>query len=254
VPFYTTQGSHRRSRLAAAIPQMPRPVKDEKRMVERRRRNALYAKRKYYKKKTEVERLEGLKVELSIENVRLQDDRTRLESMLVEAQRMVQSIESAENQSRGSQALRHPRPRKGRSRPRKSLHLPVSPLDTNAGASSASARNELAASVAALPAAAASDRTTFVASQNLLAGIAPADVDASLHNYLLHQYCSGVQPDSATSPPLLASMIRGNLQSIDTLRHILCLPQDSTNPYGFSLAPVGYTPAPVQLPWTAPPS
>jgi hypothetical protein len=62
-------------------------------MVERRRRNALYAKRKYYKKKAEEDRLEGIKVELSIENVRLKDDRARLASVLVEAQRMVQSID-----------------------------------------------------------------------------------------------------------------------------------------------------------------
>jgi hypothetical protein len=70
----------------------------------------------------------------------------------------------------------------------------------------------------------------------------------SVPNYLPPEYCLGVPPHSNTSPPLLASVIGGNLQNIDTLQHILCLQQDASNPYGSSFPSIATWTAPLQMP------
>jgi hypothetical protein len=59
------------------------------RLIMVRKRNAIYSKRKYYKKKAEVERLEQEKFKLKVENHRLKNDNDRLESMLRKAQELV---------------------------------------------------------------------------------------------------------------------------------------------------------------------
>jgi hypothetical protein len=73
--------------------QIPHP-KHDSRAADIRSRNALYSKRKYYKKKIEVERLEGLKHELTMSNVNLKDDNARLEVMLTEAHKRIRVFDS----------------------------------------------------------------------------------------------------------------------------------------------------------------
>jgi hypothetical protein len=59
---------------------------ETQRLAMRRKRNAIYSKRKYYKKKREVERLERTRYELESSNLTLKLDNQRLEKLLQEAQ------------------------------------------------------------------------------------------------------------------------------------------------------------------------
>jgi hypothetical protein len=70
--------------------------------LELRKRNAIYSKRKYYKKKMEVERLEMSKSELGVANQRLRTENQMLELALQEAQAKVLAVESLQGVTGGT--------------------------------------------------------------------------------------------------------------------------------------------------------
>jgi hypothetical protein len=70
--------------------------------LELRKRNAVYSKRKYYKKKVEVERLEMSKSELGVANQRLRTENQMLELALQEAQAKVLAVESLRGVAAGT--------------------------------------------------------------------------------------------------------------------------------------------------------
>jgi hypothetical protein len=75
--------------------------------MELRKRNAVYSKRKYYKKKMEVERLEMSKSELGVANQRLRTENEILERALQEAQAKVLAVESLRGVAAGGSLLGH---------------------------------------------------------------------------------------------------------------------------------------------------
>lgn len=76
---------------------------EETRMSHLRKRNAMYSKRKYYKKKVEVERLEMSKYELETTNQKLSQDNERLECLLNNAKKIVQMMGESGDRNRDNQ-------------------------------------------------------------------------------------------------------------------------------------------------------
>jgi sirohydrochlorin ferrochelatase len=92
-----------------------------------RKRNAVYSKRKYYKKKMEVERLEMSKSELGATNQRLRTENQILELALQEAQAKVLAIESLKGVAGGTLL----RPQQTQNQPLRSQQLSPSPFGTS---------------------------------------------------------------------------------------------------------------------------
>lgn len=83
-------------------------MSEEERAVMLRKRNAIYSKRKYYKKKKEVSRLEATKYELESENKRLRNEYRRLETLLLDAKRKVEIMKASSPYAGISPGLLHP--------------------------------------------------------------------------------------------------------------------------------------------------
>jgi hypothetical protein len=209
---------------------MPDGASDEEaeRQAEQRRRNALYSKRKYYKKKIEIEQLESRKFELTIANTRLKEDNARLESILEDAQDKIQLIETP-GSLRGRSQVQGRSERSQRQRTRRQSQLPVNNLSDLATSSAAATRSgELAATMARAtaslaPAAVAAERAASLSAPDLLAGLRNAGslptgraMPGAAANALSQLSLPGL-------PPLATASLLPNLSSDDLRQRILRL-------------------------------
>lgn len=69
----------------------------EKKAETLRKRNAVYSKRKYYKKKIEVDRLDQTRLDLEAKNRNLNNENQRLEALVAGAEKTVRIVESQRN-------------------------------------------------------------------------------------------------------------------------------------------------------------
>jgi hypothetical protein len=214
---------------------MPDGANEEEaeRQAEQRRRNALYSKRKYYKKKIEIEQLESRKFDLTIANARLKEDNARLESIVEDAQHKIQLIETPGN-LRGKSEVHGRSEGSQRQRSRRQSQLPVNNLsDTPLSRQAATSHAELAATMAATaysaPAAMAAERAASLSVPDLLAGLRSA---SSLQtgismpgaaNALSQLSLAGLPPHVAASLLPMGSRSGADLTSDDLRQRILRL-------------------------------